>query len=45
MSDVTDSNDKDEQATEPEDELDSEAYIGEPMDARYLERLSEEANA
>ena len=30
------------EATEPEDDEDFDAYIGEPIDAGYLERLSEE---
>jgi hypothetical protein len=44
VSDVTDTKADDKETTEPEDELDGEAYIGEPMDALYLERLSEEAD-
>jgi len=48
VSEVTDSKKDTEEdakeATATEDELDAEAYIGEPMDAHYLERLSEEAS-
>jgi hypothetical protein len=44
VSDVTDTEGVGEETTAAEDELDGEAYIGEPLDAHYLERLSEEAN-
>jgi hypothetical protein len=43
MSRATNTRTVDDEATAPEDELDGEAYIGAPLDARYLERLSEEA--
>jgi hypothetical protein len=32
------------EATEPEGDEDADTYIGEPLDAQYLERLSEEAD-
>jgi hypothetical protein len=40
---VSDLNETDE-ATAPEDDEDVETYIGEPLDGKYLERLSEEAS-
>jgi hypothetical protein len=33
-----------DETSEPEDEWDVEACIGEPMDATYLERLNEETS-
>jgi len=43
VSDATSTQEQGPATTEPEDDSDYEAYVGEPMDADYLVQIGEEA--